>query len=160
MDDRSYKSKEILGYIVNGLTIPVYFVLLSVLEIPPALNILKYAGFIFSIVGMALVILAIATLLRKNTKDVIDSGIFSVVRHPLYLGAMFMFLSMAFFLPHWIMVILSIVNMIILYWFMIGEEKRNTEKFGDDYERYMQSVPRVNPLAGFILLLRRRRREK
>jgi len=38
------KSKEILGYIVNGLTIVIYFALLFVLEIPPALQVLQYVG--------------------------------------------------------------------------------------------------------------------
>ena len=154
------KSKEVLGYIVNGLTIVVYFVLLSVLEIPPALNMLQYVGWILLAVGIALVILAFAALLGKHTKAVIDSGILSVVRHPMYLGAILIFLAMAFFLPHWIMVILSVVSIIYIYWFMVVEEKRNIEKFGDDYERYMQSVPRVNLLSGFIQLQRRRKRER
>jgi hypothetical protein len=31
------------------------------------------------------------------------------------------------------------------------------EKFGEDYETYMQTVPAVNLIAGIIRLLRRRR---
>jgi protein-S-isoprenylcysteine O-methyltransferase Ste14 len=154
------KSKEVIGYIVNGLTIVVYFALLSVLEIPPALDILQYVGWILLAVGIALVILAFAALLGKHTKAVIDRGILSVVRHPMYLGAMFIFLAMVFFLPHWIMAILSLVSIIYIYWFMVVEETRNIEKFGDDYESYMQLVPRVNLLAGFIKLLLRRRKVK
>ena len=57
------------------------------------------------------------------------------------------------------MVILSFVNIIYIYWFIEAEEKRNIEKFGDNYERYVQSVPRVNLLADFLRLLPRRRRE-
>jgi protein-S-isoprenylcysteine O-methyltransferase Ste14 len=76
----------------------------------------------------------------------------------MYLGAMFLFLAMAFFLPHWIMATLSVVNVMILYGFMLAEEKGNLEKFGDAYARYMQSVPRLNLLAGCIRLRGRRRR--
>ena len=154
------KSKEVLGYIVNGLTIAVYFALLSVLEIPPALHVLQYVGWILLVTGIAFVILTTTALLGKHTEAVVSSGVFSVVRHPMYLGSISIFLSMACFLPHWLMAILSAFNVIYIYWFMVLEEQKNIEKFGDDYERYMQSVPRVNLLAGFIRLLRRRRREK
>jgi len=43
---------------------------------------------------------------------------------------------------------------------MVLEEQENIKKFGDDYERYLQSVPRANFFAGFIRLLRSKRREK
>jgi protein-S-isoprenylcysteine O-methyltransferase Ste14 len=39
------------------------------------------------------------------------------------------------------------------------EDQRLIEKFGDDYKRYMQSVPRMNFLVGVIRLVRRRKRE-
>jgi protein-S-isoprenylcysteine O-methyltransferase Ste14 len=38
---------------------------------------------------------------------------------------------------------------------MILGERRNLEKFRETYERYMQSVPRMNILAGLIRQLRR-----
>ena len=36
------------------------------------------------------------------------------------------------------------------------EDRRLVKKFGGRYERYMQSVPRLNILAGVVQLLRRR----
>jgi protein-S-isoprenylcysteine O-methyltransferase Ste14 len=153
------KSIEVVGYIVDGLTVIVYCVLLFVLEVPPDLNVLQYAGWILLVAGTALVILTIAALLRKRTV-MIDNGIFSVVRHPMYLGSMCIFLALSFFLPHWIMAILSAVAIVYIYWFTVVEEKRNIERFGDNYRRYMQSVPRINLLAGIIRLQRSMRREK
>ena len=36
------------------------------------------------------------------------------------------------------------------------EERNNIQKFGEDYERYMQRVPRINAILGLIRLMRRR----
>jgi protein-S-isoprenylcysteine O-methyltransferase Ste14 len=35
-------------------------------------------------------------------------------------------------------------------------DREGIEKFGDDYKRYMEKVPSVNLLTGFIRLQRRR----
>ena len=154
------KSKVILGHIVNGLTIVIYFALLFVLEIHPALQVLQYVGWILFAAGIAFIILSISTLHRKHTETVISSGVFGVIRHPIYLGSIFLYLAMAFFLPHWIMAALSAFNVVYIYWFMALEEQENIKKFGVEYERYMQSVPRANLLAGFIQLLRSKNKEK
>lgn len=150
------KSKENFGSVVSGLTIVAYFILLFTLEIPPALKYLQPVGLVLFAAGIIFIALAISTLLRNHTETVTRRGVFAIVRNPLYLGAMFLFLSMAFFLPHWIMVLLSVVNILILYWFMVVEEQKNLEKFGESYAQYMQVVPRANFIIGFIRLLRRK----
>ena len=149
------QTKENLGYIINGLTIALYFFLLFSVE-PPSLTVLQYGGWLFFISGMILVILSFVALLGPHPKPVIDHGILAVVRNPMYLGAILIYIAMAFFMPHWIMMILAVVNALIIYWFMVIEEEKNIEKFGEDYQRYMQSVPRANIFAGFVRLLRRR----
>ena len=156
----SQKSKNILGYVVNGLTIVIYFVLLFVLETPPGLAFLNYVGFLLFFSGIILIVLTVVTLRRAHAGRVITSGVFSVVRHPMYLGSILLFISMACFLPHWIMVILSVVNVLYIYWFMIIGDQNNIQKFGEEYRRYMQSVPRANIIAGFIHLLQRKLREE
>ncbi len=35
-------------------------------------------------------------------------------------------------------------------------DREGIEKFGDDYQHYMEKVPSINFLTGFIRLLRRR----
>lgn len=149
---------EIIGLIINGLTIAIYFAMLFLLQVPPAPMVIQLVGWILLVVGIALIILSTVTLFRKHTDSVISSGVFSLIRHPMYLGSIFLFLAMPCFLPHWIMVILAVVNAIFIYWFMLNEEQKNIEKFGDEYERYMQSVPRANLFTGLIRSLRRKQR--
>jgi protein-S-isoprenylcysteine O-methyltransferase Ste14 len=48
----------------------------------------------------------------------------------------------------------------LLYNDMCREEESNIERFGDDYRRYMQQVPRMNFVVGIIRLIRRRKKKK
>ena len=154
------KPKEILGYIINGLTIIIYFALLFILDIPPALRILQYMGWILLVGGVVFILLSILSLLRKNPDSVIISGVFGMVRHPMYLGSILIYLAMALFLPHWIMITLSIINVIYIYWFMVWEEKENIEKFGDDYDRYLESIPRTNFMTGITRKINKKARRE
>jgi protein-S-isoprenylcysteine O-methyltransferase Ste14 len=92
-----------------------------------------------------------------NTTVVIDRGIYAIVRHPMYLSFMLIVLGLAFISQHWLSVILGITLTVLLYDVMRHEEKVNVEKFGDDYVRYMQVVPRVNIIVGITRFLRRER---
>ena len=56
------------------------------------------------------------------------------------------------------MVVLSNLNLIIIYRFMLEGEQQNLEKFGEAYARYMEVVPRANLFTGFIRLLQSKRR--
>ena len=89
------KTIENIGYLVNAMTILVYFGLLFVLETPPALAFLGYLGLILLAVGIILITLAIIALRRDQTGTVISRGAFAVVRHPMYLGAILLFISMS-----------------------------------------------------------------
>jgi protein-S-isoprenylcysteine O-methyltransferase Ste14 len=53
-------------------------------------------------------------------------------------------------------VIGGFVAIVCCYLIILSSDERNIEKFGDDYKRYMQRVPRMNPLLGVFRLLRRK----
>jgi hypothetical protein len=48
---------------------------------------------------------------------------------------------------------------VLNYLIALKADQELIEKFGDDYRRYMQKVPRMNFLLGLIRLLRRRKGE-
>jgi protein-S-isoprenylcysteine O-methyltransferase Ste14 len=144
---------DVLGYTVNGLSIAVFFYLASVLDVaslPLAVAYLAWAVLGF---GLVLVAVSTATLITNRETGLIDRGIYGLVRHPMYLGAMLMFLSWILFLPHWTIVLISCSDVAIVYWFMLKGERQNITKFGDAYRRYMVRVPRMNLLAGLLNLL-------
>ena len=118
-------------------------------------------GWIVWAVGMVLVMAPIIMFPRRggvakgktfvHTTKLVDTGIYSVVRHPQYLGGILaLFLTTLLLYPHWLFVVLGVPGVAILYVSMIIEDKHLVEQFGDDYTEYMRRVPRANLVMGII----------
>jgi len=88
---------------------------------------------------------------------VVDAGLYGVVRHPQYLGCMLMMLASVLVTQHWLNAIIGVPIALWIYTEIPKEEKGLILKFGDDYRRYMQRVPRLNPLLGVMRLLSKKR---
>jgi len=149
------KIREYASYGLHILTFIAYFILLSILEIPPALQFLQYFGMLFFLIGTVFLFLSITTLMQNKTGKLLQTGVYGIVRNPMYLGAILLFAAMVLFLPHWIMLILAVINIIIVYYFMLTGEEKNIKKFGADYREYMVHVPRVNLVLGLIRWMKR-----
>lgn len=96
---------------------------------------------------------------KPHTTVLVDSGIYSVVRHPQYLAGIFFSFALILITQHWLIAIIGVAAMVSTYGFTRQADQECVEKFGDAYKRYMKSVPRMNLLVGVIRLARRRRRE-
>lgn len=92
-----------------------------------------------------------------RTQTVVTTGVYGVVRHPMYLSFLLTSLSLVLLSQHWLNAVLGVVVMGVLYSDMWREEKSSIKRFGDDYRRYMEQVPRMNLVAGIIRLMRRRK---
>ncbi len=91
-----------------------------------------------------------------ETTQLVDTGIYAIVRHPQYLAGIIMSVALALIAPYWLVVGLGVVA-VAIYAFSTREEERGCiEKFGDEYLTYMTRVPRLNPILGIIRALRRR----
>jgi len=134
-------------------------VIFKVVE-PNDIKALWYIGWIFWVVGIVFVILPYYYIYYRKVKVLVDSGIYAVVRHPLYLGwILSIFVATIFFYQHWLFVIIGIPGIASVYLISRQEEHLNIERFGDAYRDYMQKVPRMNFLLGAIRLLRCREGE-
>lgn len=114
---------------------------------------LLLAGYVLLGAGVFVFVLSVVTLRSKGVNHIADSGIYGIIRHPMYLGAMIMFFSHAFFGQSWMIIISTVIGMGCCYLSMLYEEQRNIEKFGNDYLRYMKRVPRMNALSGLARLI-------
>ncbi len=80
------------------------------------------------------------------------TGIYSVVRHPLYIGNFFMWLGPVLFIRSLVFVLFFI----LIYWLyyeriMFSEEQFLRRKFGDAYDKWSENVKAVIPrLKGYI----------
>ena len=94
-----------------------------------------------------------------HTTELVDTGIYSIVRHPQYVTFILWAIAGMLLFQHWIVVLLGIPIVPLTYIDLIKADKDAIEKFGDAYKRYMKRVPRMNLFLGIIRLLRRRKRE-
>ncbi len=83
---------------------------------------------------------------KREKSEVIKKGVFSKVRHPIYLGAILLYLGLIFFtfsllsLGFWLLIIIP-----FYFWISKYEEKILTEHFGQDYLDYKEKVPMLFP---------------
>jgi protein-S-isoprenylcysteine O-methyltransferase Ste14 len=92
-----------------------------------------------------------------HTTKLVDTGIYSIVRHPQYLTFMLWVIAGMLLFQHWIVICLGIPVIPLMYFDLIHADKDGIKKFGDEYKRYMKKVPRANFLLGFIRLIRDRK---
>jgi protein-S-isoprenylcysteine O-methyltransferase Ste14 len=151
---------------IAGVLLVADFALLWILDKTVSVEGLDYVAWASWFVALILLFLPMVVLRRKgqvpsgkgyvDTEALVDTGIYAVVRHPLYLGWMLMYLAVLLFDPNWILAVVGILGKACVYWFTRQEEQLLVEKFGESYRRYMQAVPRFNLAAGAIRLLQKR----
>ena len=90
------------------------------------------------------------------TKKIVTTGIYSIVRHPQYSSFILWAFGSIFLFQNLVIIILGIPIILLTYYDMTREDKRNIKKFGKSYEEYMKKVPRANFLLGIILVIYRK----
>ncbi len=119
-------------------------------------NLLDYSAFIISLLGLFIRAYTVGraapnTSGRNTTEgqvadDVNTTGIYSIVRHPLYVGNFFMWLGVAMLTQNfWFL-----VAYIFLYWvyyerIMFAEEQFLRRKFGEKYVLWASQTPAFIP---------------
>jgi protein-S-isoprenylcysteine O-methyltransferase Ste14 len=122
------------------------------------LEILLYAGWI--ILAFGVIFLFLASHSRKkgrvsegkgSNKGIhVESGMYAFVRHPEFLGHIFIIFALILIAQYWLSLVIGAMLIVLLCLAMMEEEKRNIEKFGEGYKDYIQRVPRINLLVGII----------
>jgi len=92
-----------------------------------------------------------------NTTVLVDSGTYAIVRHPMLLGSILLISVSILISQHWLAAIVGVPIIVWMYLEEVKAEKGLLVKFGDDYKRYMQKVPRMIFILGIIRLLRRKK---
>jgi len=83
--------------------------------------------------------------IREDHK-LITSGVYALVRHPMYSAFWLWAIAQALLLPNWIAGLAGIVGFGTLFFGRVFEEERLMLKaFGDEYRVYMQRTARVLP---------------
>lgn len=93
-----------------------------------------------------------------QTKILVDSGIYAVVRHPQFFAGILISFALVLMSQHWLNTVLFVPVLVGTYIDSLKADERLIEKFGEDYKSYMKRVSGLNPLVGIIGLFRSRAR--
>ena len=109
--------------------------------IPLALRI--PCGIVVIVAALYLGKVALSIVFAEDNKDigVIDKGAFGIVRHPVYLSEIIIYIGLLIISMSLAAVVVWVIAIGFLHWISKYEEKLLLKRFGDDYERHMRKVP-------------------
>ncbi|MFX1570382.1 MAG: methyltransferase family protein [Promethearchaeota archaeon] len=124
------------------------------------LIILIYIGCIIWVFSLYFGFITIWTFKKKGgvekgksymyTTELVVRGPYAIVRHPQYLGGILFTISITLWTQLFISLVLSIIIIILTYQWTYVEDKNLVDKFGEDYMKYKEKVPRLNFILGLI----------
>lgn len=150
-----FRQRGQIPVILFLLAIPViYFTDYSIFSDSLVL-VLTCISILLSIIGFYIRAISIGTTPKgtsgRNTKEQVaeslnKTGIYSVVRHPLYLGNYLMWIGIVCFTFNvYFLIIVSLAYWIYYERIMFAEERFLERKFGNDYMEWSKSVPAFLP---------------
>jgi protein-S-isoprenylcysteine O-methyltransferase Ste14 len=88
------------------------------------------------------------TVATRRQHNLVTTGPYRWVRHPLYSMGMLAYLSFSLLAANWFLAILAVAVFIVLNFRLPQEEAALAERFGDEYRQYMLRTGRFLPKFG------------
>lgn len=132
-----YENVATLWYFLVGLTGYDLFVSIYLGVILPIANAII-------LTGMLLIVFGWSRIYRAKDK-LVTTGIYAYVRHPQYLGFLVLTLGINFLWTTFSTLILWPILALLYYRLAKEEEKSIEEKFGEEYQKYKNTVPMFIP---------------
>ncbi len=85
-----------------------------------------------------------------ESSKLIDKGIYGIIRHPYWLSWILLSFSLILMSQYRIMILLGGIACLLIYVETFHLDTNLIKKFGEDYRKYKNKVPRLNLLYGFI----------
>ena len=148
-----FKYRGQIPVILFLMSIPtVYFTDYQLFDSNETLDLILFITCVlFSFSGQVIRAIAIGTSSKhtsgRNTKEQVadalnTKGIYSTVRHPLYLGNYFMWIGIVMFTYNiWFVLVVSLLFWLFYERIMFAEERFLERKFGQDYVDWSMKVP-------------------
>ncbi|MFX1465577.1 MAG: methyltransferase family protein [Promethearchaeota archaeon] len=97
----------------------------------------------FGIKGVQETTLRVAETHRPE--KIVTGGVYSIVRHPQYLGGLLAHLGISFLLSAWYSLFVTPLMIFLVYLISWKEEKELVREFGEEYKDYKKNVPMLIP---------------
>lgn len=82
----------------------------------------------------------------EKTTELVTTGIFKYIRHPLYSSLLFLTWGIWFKHPTLILTFVALLSSVLLWYTALRDEKECIAFFGDSYREYMKGTKRFIPL--------------
>jgi protein-S-isoprenylcysteine O-methyltransferase Ste14 len=154
-------------WIISIVPIPIINSSFLILLFPNNISYFQYYWIYFVLFGITFIVLGVffAKKARKEYKiksydesetKLITSGVYRIVRHPIYLSWVIIFLGVAIISDSFISLVVSLIFLIVLEIHAICEEKLILiPRYGNSYQNYIKKTPnRIIPTPlNFLLLI-------
>ena len=129
--------------LLRGLNISVYRIFVSV-------GFIDITALAFLLLGTIILFLSTFKLksdlvfgLSSSDKHKLQTnGIYSLSRHPFYLGFIFILFSSCLLVPHYLNILAFLGAWVIHHFIMIKEEEFLSKQYGEEYTQYTNKVKR------------------
>jgi len=121
---------------IVGLIIPIFHLIISL----PLIMV----GAWFGIEGVRVTGMELAET-HCSPKKILNTGIYSAVRHPQYFGWILAHIGISILLSVWYSMLFTPVLIAIIYLISKKEEDELVKEFGKEYEDYKKQVPMLIP---------------
>lgn len=125
-----------------SMLIPVVNLSIPLLHLVICIPFLATGGCV-AINGVKETTLRVAEIHR--TEKIVTRGVYSVIRHPQYLGGLLAHVGISFLLSALYALLSTLLFVLIVYLLSWKEEKELTREFGKEYEDYKKKVPIIMP---------------
>jgi protein-S-isoprenylcysteine O-methyltransferase Ste14 len=124
------------------ISLPIINLSISVFHFIISVPIIMFGAW-FGIVGVKGTTLKVAE--THNPEKVINTGIYSKIRHPQYFGAILSHVGISLLLSAFFSLLATPLVLFLIYLISWKEEKELIREFGIDYEGYKKVVPMFIP---------------
>jgi protein-S-isoprenylcysteine O-methyltransferase Ste14 len=163
---RSFSWKDsILACIYTPLLIFQLILFFFVYQNYYGITVLCYIGIVFWVLSAIFGVVPMIKFKREGgvakgesymkTTKLVDTGIYSIVRHPQYLAGLLLAIALMLMTQHWLSICAGVIVLATFYYDTLRADPPLIEKFGDEYRDYMERVPAVNLVVGIGRRLRR-----
>jgi protein-S-isoprenylcysteine O-methyltransferase Ste14 len=130
--------------ILQNLSVLVPFVDFSIPLLHPVIcTLFLIPGARLAINGVKETTLRVAE--THKTNKIVTTGVYSIVRHPQYLGGLLAHVGISFLLSAWYSLLSTPLMVLLVYIISRKEEKELIREFGKEYEDYTEKVPMLTP---------------
>lgn len=101
-----------------------------------------YGGLAIFIIGLILLATATFSFITTPAELLIKKGVYRFSRHPMYLATFFICLGSGIASASWLFIFFSLILAFCFHQEALIEERYCLEKYGSDYQEYLNRVPR------------------